>query len=317
MTWFMGIDEAGYGPNLGPLVMCAVACRAPAGTDLWQALRGAVRRSREAEDERLLVDDSKLVYGSGRGLRLLETGVLAWLHVRGLRASTLADLIEHICPEAQADLKQEAWYRGDTSLPVEAPAAQVHTGAQRLAAVLSAADAAPGPVCGRILCPARFNALVDRWGSKNMVLGLTLVELVRCTHCPDESDEEIQYFIDKQGGRNTYAALLQEAVPEGLVLAQVESRERSVYQVHGGRRPICLTITPRAEAGHLCVALASMLSKYLRELLMREFNHFWQGHLPHLRPTAGYPADATRFLASIRPVADRLGIPEAHLWRRK
>jgi hypothetical protein len=50
---------------------------------------------------------------------------------------------------------------------------------------------------------------------------------------------------------------------------------------------------------------------------MAEFNGFWREQVPGLRPTAGYPADARRFYEAIRPAAERLGIPEAALWRRK
>ena len=45
MTWIVGIDEAGYGPNLGPLVMTGVACRVPeelVAVSLWRRLRQAV-----------------------------------------------------------------------------------------------------------------------------------------------------------------------------------------------------------------------------------------------------------------------------------
>jgi hypothetical protein len=60
-----------------------------------------------------------------------------------------------------------------------------------------------------------------------------------------------------------------------------------------------------------------MVSKYLRELLMGEFNRFWQRHLPGLQPTAGYPGDAERFWTAIQPVAQRLQIPPRVLWRRR
>src|SRR5439155_16529616 len=66
MPWLVGIDEAGYGPNLGPFVMSAVCCRAPdAGADLWQLLSAALRKGDAPADGRILVDDSKVVYSSG------------------------------------------------------------------------------------------------------------------------------------------------------------------------------------------------------------------------------------------------------------
>src|SRR5437016_915010 len=84
--WLVGIDEAGYGPNLGPLVMTSVACRVPkarAGVDLWKVLRRAVRRHGEEDDGRLLVADSKQVYSPARGLEPLERGALGTVGRRG------------------------------------------------------------------------------------------------------------------------------------------------------------------------------------------------------------------------------------------
>src|SRR5262249_58578161 len=133
---------------------------------------------------------------------------------------------------------------------------------------------------------------------------------------PDES-EPLLFLIDKHGGRNNYSAMLQQALPDGLVLAQEEGMLRSVYRVLGMRRDVRLIIQPRADGEYFCVALASMVSKYVREILMLEFNRFWQSHVPGLRATAGYPGDAERFLEEIHPAAGRLGIPETMLWRRR
>jgi hypothetical protein len=111
--------------------------------------------------------------------------------------------------------------------------------------------------------------------------------------------------------------MLQERLSAGMVFAVQESAGRSVYRVLGLDREVRLTFEPRADAGHFCVALASMLSKYVRELLMREFNAFWLQHVPGLEPTAGYPGDSWRFFKAIRGVAKKLGIAKEALWRRK
>ena len=90
MPWVVGIDEAGYGPNLGPLVQAAVALRLPDGDPSgWESLRPVVRRCGEKADGRLLIDDSKAVY-TRHGLAALERGVQAALV---LMESTVGDLL--------------------------------------------------------------------------------------------------------------------------------------------------------------------------------------------------------------------------------
>ncbi len=50
---------------------------------------------------------------------------------------------------------------------------------------------------------------------------------------------------------------------------------------------------------------------------MQAFNEFWVAHVPGLRPTAGYPVDARRFVAQIRDRQQQLGISDNMLWRTR
>ena len=67
MPWHIGIDEAGYGPNLGPFVMTLVACQTPDDRDLWEVMKSCVRRADEPADDRMIVADSKQVYAPASG----------------------------------------------------------------------------------------------------------------------------------------------------------------------------------------------------------------------------------------------------------
>jgi hypothetical protein len=318
--WIVGIDEAGYGPNLGPFVMTAVACRVPeaAGRDLWKLLRGAVRRAGQPEDDRLLVADSKIVYARPRGLRALERGVLAvpWEGAAGTPPS-LAELVDRVCAADRDDLQAEAWYRGTHALPVDVAAEELSGDAQRL--LRACADTGVGcwQLHAAVVCPPRFNAVTAEAGSKGAVLAQTLGQLLRCSRQGLPGGEPLTFIVDKHGGRNRYAPFIQDALAEGAVVARQEGMSRSTYEVLGLDRQVHLTFQPRAEGACLCVALASMASKYLREVLMREFNRFWQEQVPGLKATAGYPGDAARFFEEIRPAARRLSIAETALWRSR
>jgi ribonuclease HII len=319
MAWVIGIDEAGYGPNLGPFVMTAVACRVPdslVDANLWQLLRGAVRSSRE-EDARLLVDDSKVVYSTARGLLGLERGVLATLWGSNGTATTLRHLIDWACPDDRTDLHGERWYTGTHPVPVHVEAADLAEHRARFEQACVGADVGGWLVQSMVVCTPRFNLVLDANGSKGAVLGHALTTLLRAMYERLPRSQGLYCLIDKHGGRNAYAAMIQHALPGGMVVARQEGMACSAYRVLGLGREVELTFQPRADTEHFCVALASMASKYLRELLMLEFNRFWQEQVPGLKPTAGYPGDATRFLEAIRPAAERLGITEAALWRRK
>jgi hypothetical protein len=249
----------------------------------------------------------------------LETGVLATLAPwRAAEAVTLTHYLDWCSsPAGHAEVRNERWYTGSTALPVAAEHGRFREAAERFGETCTRGQVSWGQVRSVVMCPARFNQLLDEWGSKGAVLGQGLAELLGCNRRPDQGCEPVYFWVDKHGGRNTYAPMLQHALAEGMVVAHEEGRERSVYSVMGLERPLRLTFQPRADAAHFCVALASMFSKYLREVLMLEFNQFWQTRVPGLKPTAGYPGDAARFFDQIRPAAQRLGIPEDSLWRRK
>jgi ribonuclease HII len=90
---------------------------------------------------------------------------------------------------------------------------------------------------------------------------------------------------------------------------------RSEYRLHQDEHVVRIIFTEKAEEQCLPVAMASMLSKYLRECLMDRFNRFWQMHLPRLEPTAGYYSDGERFLKDIAAKRQELGIGDDLLVR--
>jgi ribonuclease HII len=319
MAWIVGVDEAGYGPNLGPFVMTSVACRvddALADACLWSALAPVVRRAADANDGRFAVDDSKAVYNTTQGLAALEHGVLATLW---RDASTpLSTFLECFCAEPTlTELGAEAWYMGNGGLPGHAPAEEVAVAAAQFDGACATAGVHGWKARSVVMCTPRFNAVLDAAGSKGAVLADALGELLRAAQALAPADESLMFHIDKHGGRNAYAAQIQHALSADFVQPLREGMAASVYRVLGVGREMRLTFQPRCDSAHFCTALASMVSKYLRERLMEEFNRFWLERTPGLKPTAGYPGDARRFFNAIRPSAELLGIAEAALWRRK
>lgn len=311
MPWVVGIDEAGYGPNLGPLVQAAVALHLPdedrAG---WETLKPVVRRCHEKADGRLLIDDSKKVYTRG-GLAALEQGIHA-LVGRPARKEFGHFLYSVSQLKWIEELVMESWFDTKEMVPLGEPASlNLRDEASNGGVRIGTAAAIVTPAC-------RFNRVVDRSASKATVLANGLCELLADIPIILSSEREpIVFLCDKQGGRNFYAAMLQEAFPTGWIVPEREGAAESRYRVEMLDRPVSVSFRPRADGESVAVALASMLCKYLREVCMRQFNRFWARHVPGIAPTAGYPVDARRFYAEIRPAMKMLGLTDDQVWRKR
>ena len=233
---------------------------------------------------------------------------------------------------ARHSLPWHAGFRCD--LPLDAAADELTSLGALLAETCAAADARPVALRARLVFPAEFNLLTERYGTKGAALSHITIGLLRemlgalligeysaaevaSPQSPVPSSQSPVFVVcDKHGGRNRYHALLQHFFPDQWIETLVESRAESRYHWGAADGRVEVAFRQGGES-FLPAALASMTAKYLRELAMRALNEFWRAHVPGLRPTAGYPLDARRFKAEIQHVQRALGIDDHVLWRNR
>ena len=314
-TTLVGIDEAGYGPLLGPLVVSAVAFDVPVavmqelddpaqGPNLWAMLKSCLVKKPSRRNARLAVADSKVLYNSGdgeQGLKLLERAALTFLAQNGHQPATLRDLLCIVCPEVCDQLGTYPWYGpGDLALPVHCSSDDLGTQRNALAAAMKRAGVTFRGAWVQVLPEGHFNQFVQRTRNKSTVLFMQAARLMQRI-ADDLGPRPLRIWCDRQGGRVGYRESLMTSFPDAPLDVLEESPERSGYRLRHARGPWAVRFVMKGESSHLPIALASIYSKYIRELFMICFNRYWCAQIPQLRPTAGYYKDGQRFLADIEP----------------
>ncbi len=323
MTLLIGTDEAGYGPNLGPLVISATVWRIPDDAspgDLRRRLADVIvsspRQAAGKTSSRVAIADSKALYKPRQTLRHLERGLFAALGAMERRPTTWRETFDTLDPKSRDSMEALPWYVGyDATVPLDAARDEVQRAASALSEGLRARDVQLVDIRSRAIFPDEFNRSVELHDSKGTVLSHATLALA--SHLSATAgDEPIVILCDKHGGRSRYADLIGRHWPDQFIEIHGEGRRESVYRF--GPRSRRLEIRFRVKAEDMIPpALASMASKYLRELAMQAFNAFWVARIPQLRPTAGYPQDAKRFQAEIAAVQAELGIDNRVVWRNR
>jgi hypothetical protein len=275
-----------------------------------------VIRGAAAADRLVPIADSKTLYKAGGKLTLLEAGLFPALAASGVTLDCWSGAWSRIAPGSQRQLRHDPCYQGyEIPLPIDLAPHELSERAEGLRQVLSRTGIALRAIRASAMFPRQFNRCVKQLDSKGAVLSQLTIQLVRELMVSLEP-EPILICCDKHGGRNHYGPLLQAAFPELLVEVRRESRAISIYRWGTVPRRVEIRFAVGGES-FLPAALASMAAKYLRELAMKAFNAYWQQRIAGLRPTAGYPLDARRFLDEIDVCCRQCGIARDTLWRTR
>ncbi|NLF32976.1 MAG: hypothetical protein GX591_19085 [Planctomycetes bacterium] len=322
MTIIAGIDEAGFGPLLGPLVVSAVVFEAPGDgeVDFWRQLAPAVAKAPGKRCAGVAIGDSKRIYSPATGLVHLERGGLGFLSLLEQPCQSLRALLAWLSPEVLGAMEEYPWYRqADLALPLEADATDLRLRANGVRAAMAAAGMKLLGAQVRLLPEGHFNRLVAATDNKATTLCDQTFSLIDWVWRNRPRGASVRIVVDRQGGRQHYLPILQRMYPHGgtfRILA--EQGDHSGYVMAGEDGTLDLHFLAKGESLHLPIALASMVSKYLRELFMALFNRFWAARVgAHLVPTAGYYTDGRRFLADIAEAVRTLGVDEALLVRSR
>ncbi len=334
MRLVLGLDEAGYGPNMGPLVIAVSAWAIESDLDVFRGLAPLAPEFQAApwspRSHFVPLGDSKKIYQPGKGLSGLSFAIRFFETILDGNSSSKRSCfeLEHLALEDIDRVESRPWY--DRSYQVsQQPMEDVVFDSACLSARTKLAKLGVRLLDFRLrlLDEAYFNESVSRLGNKSDVLGQMSLNLawqvLRDSVCLD-SFESIEVYCDRQGGRKRYAALLAHTFesshpqsPVPFIRATKEASDISTYSMdYSGTH---VTISFQVEGDSLFPpAACSMVAKWARESLMERLNRYWQSVVgKSLKPTAGYAVDAARFAKDIEPWVTKLSLEKNLWWRQR
>ena len=214
---------------------------------------------------------------------------MAALGCVGYQCGHWRSLWQFLDPRAQCDVEPLAWHDGyELHLPFEVDLGKLAKTTLALKEGLVQAGVQLLGLHSRTVFPEEFNRLTKSFDNKSETLSRITLELL---------GEVLDRLPGRTRGRllrqtwwcNFYTALLQRQFPEWLVEVYCEGCDESIYRFGPADRRVEVGFRVASER-YLPAALASMIAKYLREVLMRPFNDFWCAPSPGCGQRPDIPA---------------------------
>ena len=271
-----GIDEAGYGPTLGPLAIACVVADAPDHRTLHEGLA------------RTGVKDSKQIHDPGNLAPLERVALAAITWCTGFTPDTAADVFA-VLGEEPAIRADVPWMNPAAALRLPLAATAIPT--------WTIPEVRPLGMWGALIQPRAYNAALRSGRNKAELEWMHVAAALGRAH---QAELPMRTVVDRLGGRKFYREALQEVLPETLILIEEETPAVSRYRIpHAQHTGHEIGFHVGGESASPLTAIASCVAKYARELHMHLLNRHWSTRFPWLKPTAGYPQDAKRWLHQI------------------
>jgi len=275
-----------------------------------------VSKAQGAKPGILTLDDSKEIFQSGHadvGKKRLEDALLCL----GIAESPnfWSSIRPHLVEGAET-LDSEFWIGTQDPFPMGEVSQDRRDAIAGFLAKASSLGMESWKVACRVIVPRGFNERVEKAGTKAAVLLDGIEQFCQWAAQLSGPGTPREIVVDKLGGRDRYGPWLGSATG-GWITVTEEGPQASAYRIIQPEGDWTIRFESKADFHHMTVAMASMVAKTIREISMDQFNAFWNRHLPELKPTAGYPQDAKRYLKEIEPLLPSLNLPMEHLWRSK
>ena len=279
-------------------------------------MRKSLANKRKHLAGRLLITDSKKAYSKSLGIKHLERTALACLRCLGKEPGTLTELITLLCPDCLERLGDYPWYKGAGGCRIAAEPADIKLASAVLNDDLTTNGIKLLELKSCCLDVGHYNKMVSSVKNKARVLFTATSRLIKSAF--DEfGGDELQIIVDRQGGRVRYRATLQRMFAGMELKILSESPAASSYELVADGKKMRLHFVVGADERFLPVSLASMVSKYLRELLVHNMNRYFIGFHSDLRPTAGYWKDGLRFIEDVKTNIPGLNVDMEQLVRSR
>jgi ribonuclease HII len=284
---FSGIDEAALGPVLGPYCCAVTSFRHQKKKELFDIF---------SEFKNVKIADSKKLYTSGKSIRELENTALTFASLfLGSIPENSYDLISALIIDKQYlnQLKEIPWYENliKLKLPYVCSHDALMENHRALEIFMEQESVELNNIMIDVVSAEKFNDLLDLGFNKSQVCQKIISPLVK-----GSLKKQSRITIDRQGGRRYYGDWLVEIFPGSPLSIERETKDLSSYRIQES----FINFQVRGDDKFLETALASIFSKYVRELIMICFNEYWQKLLPGIKKTAGYPQDGKRFIQELR-----------------